>query len=134
MLSPHPFGVGVSDPSKTSEISLSCIFLRHTPAFRGWLVEYEQGVEARSGHGSPAGWSIGESDEADPSEVLPRRGKTSVPAKTPQVRTREKRAWWDKIKKCRERESNPPRRPFQGRALPLSYLGILFRVKTVFIY
>ena len=25
--------------------------------------------------------------------------------------------------KCRERESDSPRRPFQGRALPLSYLG-----------
>jgi len=40
----------------------------------------ERGVEARSGQGSPAIYATGESDVADPSEVLPRRGKTSVPA------------------------------------------------------
>ena len=47
---------------------------------------FEQGVEARSGQGSPplcfAKRSSGESDAADPSEALPRRGKASVPART----------------------------------------------------
>jgi len=40
----------------------------------------EPGVEARSGHGCPLYMSW-QSDAADPSAVLPRRGKTSAPAK-----------------------------------------------------
>jgi len=38
-------------------------------------------VEARSGHGCPSINNVRQSDAADPSEVLPRRGKTSVPAR-----------------------------------------------------
>jgi len=45
-----------------------------------WLVP-EQGIKARSGHGCPSLNEVGQSDAADLSEVLPRRGKTSVPAR-----------------------------------------------------
>jgi len=44
-----------------------------------WLLS--QDVKARSGHGSPARCEVSESDAADPSAVLPRRGKTSDPKK-----------------------------------------------------
>jgi len=45
-----------------------------------WL-DPEQGIKARSGHGCPSLYEVGQSDAADLSEVLPRRGKTSVPAR-----------------------------------------------------
>jgi len=45
-----------------------------------WTV-IERGMEARSGQGCPAITKSGRATPADVSEVLPRRGKTSVPAK-----------------------------------------------------
>ncbi|KPK98380.1 MAG: hypothetical protein AMJ95_04350, partial [Omnitrophica WOR_2 bacterium SM23_72] len=43
--------------------------------------DFERGVEARSGHGCPAIYEVRQSDAAETSAVLPRWGKTSVPAR-----------------------------------------------------
>jgi hypothetical protein len=49
----------------------------------------EQGVEARSGHGSPAKLGLVRATPADPSEVAARWAATSVPAKNKPRQARE---------------------------------------------
>jgi len=60
--------------------------------------DFERGVEARSGHGCPAIYEVGQSDAAETSAAAPRWGAASVPARNrprqPACRQAGTRALW----------------------------------------